>query len=157
MAASAWKITGRAKRKLGRGDFTLHTGVFRMALHRTSASQLLSRSRSVGGISVWSQLVGQISVRGGYQSSGRSIPGFKWSTGANNSTLKFYWTTTGIVFTASGSALNNIRYAVIRNSTGAGDGAVLAYAALSSSQFSISSGNTLSVLPNSTGGAFTFV
>ena len=156
MAASAWKVVGRAKRSIGRGSFTLHTGVFRMALHRNSASANLSQARSIGGVSIWSSVTGQISVRGGYQSSGRSIPGFAWSTGPTNSTLKFYYTTTGIIFTASGSDLNNIRYAVIRNSTGAGDGLILCYAALSTAQFSITSPNTLTILP-ATNGVFTLV
>jgi len=152
MAASAWKVTGRAKRALGRGLFTLHTGVFKMALCLTGASALLSQSKSVGGISVWSQISAQqISVRGGYQNRGRTIPGTKWSTGANNSTLKFYYTTIGIIFTASNSALNNVRYAVIRNSTGATDGLILCYAALSTAAFTITSPNTLTVLPAATG------
>ena len=152
MAASAWKVFGLAKRSLGRGDFTLHTGVFRMALHSTAASAVLSTMRSIGvAISAWASIGNQISVRGGYQSSGRTIPNCKWSTGAANSTLKFYYTTTGIVFTASGSDLINVRYAVIRNSTGADVGRPLCYAALSTAQFTVSSPNTLTILPASAG------
>lgn len=152
MAASAWKVFGLAKRSLGRGEFTLHTGVFRMALHTTAASANLSQMRSIGStISAWGSIGSQISVRGGYQSSGRSVPAFKWSTGANNSTLKFYYTATGIIFTASGSSLVNVRYAVIRNSTGAGNGRPLCYAALSTAQFTITSPNTLTILPAATG------
>ena len=152
MAASAWKVFGLAKRSLGRGEFTLHTGVFRMALHTTAASAVLSTMRSIGvAISAWASIGNQISVRGGYQSSGRTVPVPKWSTGAANSTLKFYYTATGIIFTASGSALNNVRYAVIRNSTGAAVGRPLCYAALSTAQFTIASGNTLTILPHANG------
>jgi hypothetical protein len=151
LAASAWKVTGKAKRHLGRGAFTLHTGNFYMALHTTAASALLSQSRSVGGIDTWASVGNQISVRGGYTTAGEVIPVTKWSTGANNSTLKFYYTATGLVYTASNSSLINIRYAVIRNSTGAGAGNVLCYAALSTAQFTITSPNTLTVLPAATG------
>ena len=157
MAASAWKVFGLAKRALGRGSLTLHTGVFRMALHKTSASANLSQMRSVAStISAWASIGFNISARGGYVSSGRSIPGFKWSTGANQSTMKFYYTTTGLVFTASNSSLINVRYAVIRNSTGAANGIPLCYAALSTAQFTITSPNTLTILPASTG-VFTLV
>lgn len=152
MAAGTWKVFGLAKRALGRGALTLHTGVFRMALHKTSASANLSTMRSIGvAITAWGSIGSQISVRGGYQSSGRTVPACKWSTGANNSTLKFYYTTTGIVFTASGSALNNVRYAVIRNSTGAGNGVPICYAALSTAQFNVTSPNTLTILPAANG------
>jgi hypothetical protein len=157
MAASAWKVFGLAKRSIGRGEFTLHTGIYRMALHTTAASAVLSQMRSVGSlVSAWASIGNQIVVQGGYQSSGRTIPAIKWSTGANNSTLKFYYTTTGIVFTASGATLSNVRYAVIRNSTGGDVGRPLCYAALSTSQFSVTSPNTLTVLP-AANGVFTLV
>lgn len=155
--ATAWKVFGLAKRALGRGSLTLHTGVYRMALHTSAASANLSQMRSIGvGITAWASIGSQISVRGGYQSSGRTIPACKWSTGANNSTLKFYYTTTGIIFTASNSALNSIKYAVIRNSTGVSNGIPICYSQLSTSPFSISSPNTLTILP-ATNGVFQLV
>ena len=52
-----------------------------------------------------------------------------------------------MIFTASGAALSAIKYAVIRNSTGAGAGKVLAFCTLSTAAFSISSPNTLTILP----------
>jgi hypothetical protein len=42
--------------------------------------------------------------------------------------MKFTYST--IVFTASGSALNNIKYALIRNSVAAGSGRVLCFVTL---------------------------
>jgi hypothetical protein len=57
----------------------------------------------------------------------------------------------GLTFTASGSSLNNIKYAIIRNSTGAGAGKLLCFCRLSSAQFTVSSPNTLTVLPAATG------
>ena len=38
MAAGTWKIYGQAKKSFGNGTITLGAGVFKMALHRTSAS-----------------------------------------------------------------------------------------------------------------------
>ena len=79
----------------------------------------------------------------------RDIGGFKLFR--STPTLKFYYTTTGIIFTASGSSLVNVRYAVIRNSTGAGNGVPICYVALSTAQFTITSPNTLTILPPANG------
>ena len=57
----------------------------------------------------------------------------------------------GLAFTASGASLVNVRFAIIRNSTGAGAGKVLCFCRLSSSQFTVTSPNTLTVLPAATG------
>jgi hypothetical protein len=59
--------------------------------------------------------------------------------------------TIGVVYTASNSSLNQIRYALIRNSTGTTSGKVLCYCSLSSAEFTISSPNTLTILPAATG------
>lgn len=148
MAAQAWKIYAAAKRKIGRGELTLHTGVFRMALFRNSASATIT---SLSAISVKSSVAGEISATGGYTSGGKSVPAAYWTVGVSALQLKFSYTTAGLVFTASGAALNNIRYALIFKSASAGGGPALCYASLSSGNFSISSPNTLTILPAATG------
>lgn len=75
----------------------------------------------------------------------------QWTVGASAKQYKFTYTTAGLVFTASGSALNNIRFAVVRNSTGAGAGKLLMFVTLSTAAFTISSPNTLTMLPAATG------
>ena len=73
-----------------------------------------------------------------------------WTTGASAGAYK--WDVTDPVFTASGAALNNIRYAVIRLSSGSTtSGFPLCYAALSTAQFNVSSGNTLTIQMNANG------
>ena len=57
----------------------------------------------------------------------------------------------GLAFTASGANLVDIKYAIIRNSTGAGAGKLLCFCQLSSSNFTVTSPNTLTVLPAATG------
>lgn len=154
MAAGAWKIFTRAKRNMNTTATPIHLdGVFRMSLHRASASAGVLKITNTG-ISTFASVFGEISARGGYAVGGRSIPGIKWTVGASTKQMKFSFTTAGLVFTASGSALNNIKYAVIRNSTGAGAGKVLCFCTLSTAAFSISSPNTLTILPAATG-AFT--
>lgn len=151
MAAGAWKIFTRAKRNLCTASSGINLdGIFRMMLCRASASAGVLKNTNTG-ISTWASVGGEISARGGYAANGRSIPAIKWTVGASTKQMKFSFTTAGLVFTASGSALNNIKYAVIRNSTGAGAGKVLAFCTLSTAAFTISSPNTLTILPAATG------
>jgi len=74
-----------------------------------------------------------------------------WTTGASTKQLKFTYSTVGLIFTASGASLKNIKYAVIRTSSGAGAGKVLCFCTLSTAAFSITSPNTLTILPAATG------
>lgn len=150
MAAGTWKIYAKAKKYIGNGTISLGAGVFKMQLHRASASAaiLVLSTRSTNA-----SIPGEISARGGYAANGRNLPPAtaKWTVGASAKQYKFDYTTAGLVFTASGSALNNIKYALIRNSTGAGAGKVLCFCTLSSSAFTIASGNTLTIAPAATG------
>lgn len=150
MAAGPWKIYARAKRAIGAGNITLGAGVFKMQLHRTSASAaiLALSTRSVN-----TSIPGEISATGGYVAGGRDlVPATaQWTTGASAREMRFTYTTAGLVFTASGASLNNIRYALIRNSTGAGAGRVLCFCTLSTAAFTVAPGNTLTIAPNASG------
>jgi len=150
MAAGTWKIYAKAKKYIGAGTVTLGAGVFKLSLHRASASAaiLVLSTRST-----FASIPGEISARGGYVAGGRNIvPATgQWTVGASAKQYKFTYTAAGLVFTASGSALNNIKYALLRNSTGAGAGKVLCFCTLSTAAFTISSPNTLTILPASTG------
>lgn len=149
MAAQAWKIYAAAKRKIGRGEITLHTGVFKMSLHRNSASATIT---SLSAISIFSSVAAEISATGGYAAGGRAVPNATWTQGASALQFRFSYTTGGLVFTASGASLNNIRYALIRKSSGSTtSGFPICYCSLSSAAFTISSGNTLTILPNASG------
>ena len=160
MAAGTWKICGKAKKILGTGGnamtaggITLGVGVFKMSLHRTSASAALVSCQVIGGRSTFASIPAEISPLGGYATGGRNlVPATAiWTTGASTKQLKFTYTTAGLVFTASNASLKNIRYAVIRTSSGAGAGKILCFCTLSTAAFSIVSPNTLTILPASTG------
>lgn len=150
MAAGTWKIYANAKKLIGNGGITLGAGVFKMQLHRTSASAaiLVLSTRSTNA-----SIPGEISARGGYAANGRNLlPATgSWAVGASAKQYKFFYSTVGLIFTASNSALNNIRYALIRNSTGAGAGKLLCFCTLSTAAFTIAIGNTLTVAPATTG------
>jgi hypothetical protein len=150
MAAGTWKIYAKAKRYLGNGTITLGAGVFKMQLHRPSASAaiLVLSTRSTNA-----SIPAEISAVGGYAANGRNMNPTTgmWTVGASTRQMKFTFSSGGLVFTASGAALNNIKYALIRNSTGAGAGKLLCFCTLSTSQFTIASGNTLTIAPAATG------
>jgi hypothetical protein len=153
MAAGTWKVFGKAKKYIGNGTITLGAGVFKMSLHRASASAslLLLSSRST-----FASIPGEISARGGYVAGGRNLLPATGSWGSVSAkAMKFYYSTVGLVFTASGADstanLKNIKYALIRNSTGAGAGKVLCFCTLSTAAFTVTFGNTLTITPAATG------
>ena len=150
MSAGTWKIYAKAKKYIGAGTITLGAGVFKMSLHRVSASAaiLVLSTRST-----FASIPGEISARGGYAAGGRNlVPATaQWTVGASAKQYKFTQTTIGLVFTASGSSLSNIKYCLVRNSTGAGAGKVLMFCTLSTAAFTITSPNTLTIQPAATG------
>jgi hypothetical protein len=147
MAASAWQLYNSAKKYIGNGTITLGAGVFKMVL-ATSAS-----NTSTFTLSTYASVTNEISATGGYVTGGKNlVPATAiWTTGASAKQMKFTMSSVGLAFTASGASLTNIKYAVLRNSTGAGAGKLLCFCQLSSSQFTVTSPNTLTVLPAATG------
>jgi hypothetical protein len=147
MAATAWQLYNKAKQYIGNGTITLGAGVFKMVL-ATSAS-----NASTFTLTAYSQITNEISATGGYVTGGKNlVPATAyWTVGASAKQMKFTMSTVGLAFTASGASLTNIKYAILRNSTGSTAGRLLCFCRLSSSQFTVTSPNTLTVLPAATG------
>lgn len=147
MAATAWQLYNEAKQFIGNGTITLGAGVFKMVLARSASNA------STFTLSAYSELTNEISATGGYVVGGRNlVPATgQWTVGASAKQYKFTYSTIGLTFTASGASLTNVKFAVIRNSTGAGAGRLLCFCRLSSSQFTVTSPNTLTILPAATG------
>jgi hypothetical protein len=150
MAATAWQLYNTAKRYIGNGTIELGAGNFKMALFRTSSNA------STFTLSTFASLTAQISATGGYVSGGKAlVPATgQWTTGASAKQMKFTYSTVGLTFTASGASLTNIRYAVITFGASAAVASarkLVCFCQLSSSQFTVSSPNTLTVLPAATG------
>jgi hypothetical protein len=147
MAASAWQLYNSAKKYIGNGTITLGAGVFKMVL-ATSAS-----NTSTFTLSTYASVTNEISATGGYTTGGKNlVPATgQWTVGASAKQMKFTMSTVGLAFTASGASLTNIKYAILRNSTGATAGKLLCFCQLSSSQFTVTSPNTLTILPAATG------
>jgi hypothetical protein len=147
MAASAWQLYNSAKKYIGNGSITLGAGVFKMVL-ATSAS-----NASTFTLTAYSEITNEIAATGGYVTGGKNlVPATAyWTVGASAKQMKFTMSSVGLAFTASGASLTNIKYAILRNSTGATAGRLLCFCQLSSSQFTVTSPNTLTVLPAATG------
>jgi hypothetical protein len=152
MGAGPWKLYASALFHLGRGDIRLGVGVFKMSLHRPEASAAIMR---LSLRSTFASIPGEISARGGYVVGGRALdpPGGLWGPGVSAQQIEFGFTT--VIYTASNSALNNIKYALIRNSTGPGAGLVFCYCTLSTAPFTISPDNLFFLLPDVLGAVFT--
>ena len=147
MAATAWQLYNKAKQSIGNGTITLGAGVFKMVLARTASNA------STFTLSTYASITNEISATGGYATGGKNlVPATaQWTVGASAKSYKFTMSTVGLAFTASGASLTNIRFAVLRNSTGVGAGKLLCFCQLSSAQFTVTSPNTLTVLPAATG------
>jgi len=147
MAATAWQLYNSAKKYIGNGTITLGAGVFKMVLAETASNA------STFTLSTYASVTNEIGAAGGYVTGGRDlVPATaQWTVGASAKQQKFTMSAVGLAFTASGASLVNIRYAILRNSTGAAAGKLLCFCQLSSTQFTVTSPNTLTVLPAATG------
>jgi hypothetical protein len=144
MAASAWLLYNEAKKYIGNG--TVQLGVTALKMKLTSSAS----NASTFTLSTFASITGEISARGGYVAGGRALGGLAWTVGASAKQYKF--DSTDLVFTASGSSLINVKFAVI----GVSGGKALCWSKLSTAQFTVTSPNTLTVQQNAAG-IFTMV
>jgi hypothetical protein len=139
MAAAAWKVYNRAKTKIMNGTVDLDTAAMRMGLYKDGGNA------STFTLSLASQLLSAV-TGGGYT-------GIKTLTcsvvSVNASTAKF--TFANVIFTASSADITSILHAVIYVSSGA----VICWSKLSTTAFTVTNGNTLTIAANATNGAFT--
>ena len=147
MAASAWQLYNEAKYYIGNGTIRLGTGVFKMVLLKSASNA------STFTLSTYAQLSAEVATAAGYVAGGRAlVPATgQWVQGASAKQQKFTMSAIGIAFTASGANIADIKFAVIRNSTGTTAGKLLCWCKLSTSQFTVATPNTLTVLPAATG------
>ena len=140
MAAAAWRLYAKAKEYIGDGTITLGTGGFKMALFKGSSNASTITLSTLASVTV--QASG-----GAYTAGGKYLAPSAGTWTLAGSTVTFDYTTLGITFTASGSDISAVQYAVIHNSAGK----LLCWSKLSASAFSVADPNTLTVLPAATG------
>ena len=139
MAATAFQLYNRAKFAIGNGTLILGAAQLRVKLH-TSAS-----NASTFTLTTFASVTNEISARGGYVAGGRSLQSMIWTVGASAKSFKL--DAADLVFTASNSALNNVKFAVI----GVNAGRALCWSRLSTAQFTVTSPNTLTIQFNALG------
>lgn len=144
MAAQAWKVYNKAKKSIGNGTISLANTHYRISLV-TSASNFATLT-----LSTFASLTGEIPDGNGYSTSGQPATGVLWTVGGSPNQYKF--TFNNVTWTGTGGAINNIKGAVIwlsGPSTTARK--LLCFASLTSSQFNLSIGNTLTIQMAATG------
>jgi hypothetical protein len=129
MAAGAWTVYNLAKKKIGNATLSLASTAFRVSLFTSASSGAGNSARGV-----ISSIDDEVTSGNGYSSSGKAMTGEV------------------VVWTASGGSIANIKYAVIwLSGASAGGRHLLCYSQLTSSQFTLSSGNTLTLQMNASG------
>jgi hypothetical protein len=144
MAAQAWSVYGTAKLKLGAGTISF-PGAYRIGLVKSS-----SNFATFSTLSTWSVVTNEVTSGNGYSTSGKTLANESWNTGASSLQMKF--DADDVVWTATGGNITSIKAAVIwaSNATPANEH-LLCAASLTSSEFTLSSGNTLTIQMNASG------
>ena len=137
MAASAWEFYNNFKSALGLGTIDLSgTGTsFQMRLFMSSSNAATATLVSGG------QLTNEI-TSSAYPAEGQALT-VNWSVKTTTST--YSWSFLTAIFTASGTALTNIKYAVIMTQTAS---ILVCWSQLSSAEYTVAAGNELIIEPN---------
>lgn len=139
MPATAFQFYNRGKRAIGSGAIQLGTSPLKMKL-ATSAS-----NASTPTLSTFASITNEVANGNGYVTGGKALAGMTWTAGASAGQMRF--DADDLVWTASGGTIANVKFGVI----GLSGGAPLVWSRFSTSQFSITDGNTLTVQFNAAG------
>lgn len=139
MAASAFLFYNEAKKYIGNGTIVLGTAAFKLKL-TTSAS-----NASTFTLSTFASVNNEIGTSGGYVANGKALASMVWTVGASAKQYKF--DADDLIWTATGGPLTNVKFGVI----GLSGGKALCWSKLSTSQFTVTIGNTLTIAFNSAG------
>ena len=142
MAATAWTLYNKAKKKIGNGTIQLGVNTLKMQLH-TSASNC-----STATLSTAASVTNEVAAGNGYATGGQALTGVTWTTGASASQYRL--DCNDPIWTATGGAINSIKFALIKNSAGQ----ALCWSRLTTAAFNLTQNNTLTVQIN-TSGVFT--
>ena len=132
MAATAFLLYNSAKKYIAKGTIVLGTTVLKMKLC-TSASNASTFTLSTFA-SVTSEVAG-----GGYVANGKALASMIVTAGASAKQEKFG--AANIIYSAVGSSIVNIKFAVV----GVSGGKALCWSKISTAQFTVTNGNTLTV------------
>lgn len=137
MAATAWALYTKAKKKLGGGTIQLGVNVLKVQLH-TSAS-----NASTATLSTAASVSNEVANGSGYTTGGATLASVVWTVSSTSVKLD----SADPVWTATGGNIANIKYAVIKNSAGQ----ALCWSKLTTAQFTLAQNNTLTLTMATTG------
>ena len=144
MAAGAWALYNEAKKYLMQGDIDLNAATFKMGLY-TSAS-----NANTATLSRHDEVTNEVTEANGYSSSGKTLTGVTWTAGASASEMRF--NASALFWSANGGNIANVKFAVIWiQGASAGARKLLCRSQLSTSQFTITAGNRLTITPSANG------
>lgn len=135
MAATAWALWNKAKKKIGNGTIILGTNVLKMQLHTSAAVGFTTNST----ISTAASVTGEVAAGSGYATGGATLASVIWTTGASAGQYKL--SSANPIWTGTGGSIANIKYALIKNSAGQ----ALCWSKLTTAQFTLTINNTLTV------------
>ncbi len=151
MAASAWTVFNTFRRDIGNGTLDLDTTNFDLHLFTSAASANVMNDL----LSTLGSMSNEVANGNGYLISGR-IMVETWTIG--DSVGQYRWDMSDIIWTATGGTIPNIRYAVIvgrtQDSGKNASNAVMMRAALTTTQFTLQQGSTLTVSTPANDGIF---
>jgi hypothetical protein len=139
MAATAWTLYNKAKKKIGNGTIQLGVQNFKVQLH-TSAS-----NASTATLSTAASVSNEVAAGNGYATGGAALASPVWTVGASAQQYKF--DSNDPIWTATGGNIANIKFAVIKNSAGQ----ALCWSRLTTAQFTLTQNNTLTIQMNAAG------
>jgi hypothetical protein len=148
MAATQWAFYIDFRRGLGEAGFNMGTDPIKLALFKSVTSA--TKSPDTETLSLFSQLSSEC-TGGNYSAGGKSLSNTAWAI-TDTSIYKF--DSDNWIITASGSSITSIKFAVLYKSASAGGGPLICWSQLSTTQISVTTGNTLTV-QMATGGIFT--
>ena len=88
--------------------------------------------------------ISQVGSGNGYTTGGASVTARTWASVATD---QYRFDSTAVVWTATGGAIANIKYAVVYQA----GGKLVCFSKLSTSQFTLAEDNTLTVTPSASG------
>lgn len=142
MAAAAWVFYNRAKRFLADGTFDLDTNVYRMGLVQTTSNY------QTVTLTAYASITNEVASGNGYASSGKTVSATVWTAGASASEYRFNGN--AVVWSASGGNIVGIQGAVVFQS----GGKLMMFSVLTTANFTVADGNTITISPNATNGLF---
>jgi hypothetical protein len=144
MAAGAWTVYNEAKKKVGNGTLSLASTAFRLALFQSTSNF------NTATLSIYNEVTNEVAEGNGYSSSGKALANETWTVGTSAGQYRF--DCDDVVFTASGGTIPNIKGAVISISAAASANRfLLCRSTLTTAQFTLGTGNTLTIQMASTG------